>query len=100
MPSASLLHWQNDRMPRLTLIDGQSAAVVGAVPPNPQLIDESLRSYVMVLSAHFQGYCRDLYTECAQIVVRRIRPSLQVLVQDQFTSHLRIDHGNPNLKNL
>jgi len=31
-------------------------------PPNPPLEDENLRRLIMLLSAHFQGYCRDLYT--------------------------------------
>jgi hypothetical protein len=38
-----------------------------AVPLNPALLDENLRAYVLLLSAHFQGFCRDLYTECAQM---------------------------------
>ena len=49
---------------------------------------------------HFQGFCRDLYTQCALIVVSKVRPSLQVLVQSQFTAHRALDHGNPNLNNI
>jgi hypothetical protein len=29
-----------------------------------------------------------------------VRASLQVLIQDQFTAHRALDHGNPNLQNL
>ena len=54
----------------------------------------------MLLSAHFQGFCRDLYTECTQIVSSKIRASLQTLLQEQFTSKCALDHGNPNLHNL
>ncbi|MGH7169053.1 MAG: hypothetical protein ACRELG_02085 [Gemmataceae bacterium] len=56
MPSASLLLWQNDRMPRLQQVDLQCAASLAAVPPNAHLIDENLRGYVVLLSAHFQGW--------------------------------------------
>jgi RiboL-PSP-HEPN len=100
MPSASVLHWRNDRMPRLREVDLQCAASLAAVPPNPELIDENLRGYVLLLSAHFQGFCRDLYTECAQILVFKVRPALQVVIERQFTAQRTLDHGNPNLDNL
>src|SRR5262245_31270337 len=100
MSSASLLRWQNDRMRRLAEIDTQCAASLVLAPPHANLVDENLRGYVLLLSAHFQGFCRDLYTECAQIVVLKVRPTLQTLIQAQFTAHLKLDHGNPNLQNL
>jgi hypothetical protein len=56
--------------------------------------------YVVLLSAHFQGFCRDLYTEAAQIITSKVRPSLQLLIQDQFTANRKLDHGNPNLQHL
>jgi hypothetical protein len=100
MPSASLLQWRNDRSSRLTEVDAQCAATLALAPPNPRLSEENLRGFVLLLSAHFQGFCRDLYTECAQVVVSRVRATLQVLVQTQFTAHRKLDHGNPNLQNL
>ncbi len=100
MPSTSLLNWQNNRMHCLAEVNIQCAASLALAPPNPRLVDENLRGYVLLLSAHFQGFCRDLCTECAQIIVSKLRPSLQVLIQAQFTAHRKLDHGNPNLQNL
>lgn len=100
MPSAALLYWQNDRMPRLHQIDLQCAASLAAVPPNAHLIDENLRGYVLLLSAHFQGFCRDLCTEAADVIASKVRPSLQLLIQDQFTTHRNLDRGNPTNDNL
>ncbi|HKI34038.1 MAG TPA: HEPN domain-containing protein [Gemmataceae bacterium] len=100
MPSASWLRWQNERMPRLAEVDGQCAASLVLAPPLPNLVDENLRGYVLLLSAHFQGFCRDLYTESALVVASKVRPSLRLLIQAQFTAHLKLDHGNPNLQNL
>src|SRR6059058_1584907 len=100
MPSASLLRWQNDRMPRLAAVDTQCAASLVLAPPNPNLVEENLRGYLLALSAHFQGFCRELYTECALVVVSKVRPSLRVLIQAQFTAHRKLDHGNPNVPNL
>ncbi len=99
MPSRSLSQWRADRMARLSQIDAQCVACA-AIPANPQLIDENCRAYILLLSAHFQGFCRDLYTECAQIVASRVRLTLRVLVQEQFTARCQLDHGNPNIDNL
>jgi hypothetical protein len=100
MPSTSLRHWQNDRMPRLRAIDAQCASSLALAPPNPNLVEENLRGYIVLLSAHFQGFCRDLYTESAQVIAAKVRPSLQVLIQAQFTAHCALDRGNPNHHNL
>jgi hypothetical protein len=70
------------------------------VPANALLLDENLRGYVVLLSAHFQGFCRDLYTEAAQVVVARVRPSLQPMMLSQLIAELRLDHGNPNANNI
>src|SRR5205809_919970 len=100
MPSRSLSHWTADRMVRLNVIDAQCAVCSAATPANSHLIDENCRAYILLLSAHFQGFCRDLYTECAQIVASKVRLTLRVLVQEQFTARRHLDHGNPNIDNL
>jgi hypothetical protein len=100
MPSIALQTWQNDRQPRLMLVDLQCAASLAAVPPNSQLVDENLRGYAVLLSAHFQGFCRDLYAEGAQVVASKTRPSLQGLIQAQFTTKMKLNHGNPNVENI
>ena len=41
MPSASLVRWQNERMPRLPQIDGQCATALAATAPSPHLTDEN-----------------------------------------------------------
>jgi hypothetical protein len=87
-------------MRRLGEVDAQCAASLALAPPQPHLVEENLRGYVLLLSAHFQGFCRNLYTECAQIVVSKVRAMLRTLIQAQFTAHRKLDHGNPNLQNL
>jgi len=100
MPSASLLSWRNERLRRLGEVDAQCAASLRRAPPRPALVEENLRGCVLLLSAHFQGFCRDLYTESAQMVVSKLRARLQLLIQVQFLAHLKLGHGNPNLQNL
>src|SRR4051812_14118813 len=100
MPSVSLRQWQTDRMPRLQQVDVQCAGSLAAPIPNPHLIDENLRGYVLLLSAHFQGFCRDLHTEAAQVIASKVRLRLQPLIQDHFYAHRALDRGNPTVENL
>jgi hypothetical protein len=100
MPSQALTRWRNDRTARLSEIDTQCAACLAAAAPIPHLVDENLRGYAVLLSAHFQGFCRDLYTECSLVVAAKVRTSLQPLVQEQFAFHLALDHGNPTHDNI
>jgi hypothetical protein len=87
-------------MPRLQQIDLQCAACLAAPTPNLLLLDENLRGYVVLLSAHFQGFCRDLHTEAGQVIASKVRPRLRPLIQAQFSAHRSLDHGNPNVENL
>lgn len=100
MPSASLQRWQNDRKPRLAEIDANCAAVAALTPPNALLAEESLRGYVMLLSGHFQGFCRNLYTECVQVFVSRVPAELQAMVQLQSFSELKLNSGNPTVESI
>ena len=100
MPSASLLRWQNDRRIRLAEVDAHCTAAATLAPPNPLLAEESLRGYVMLLSGHFQGFCRNLYTECSQLCAARVPVGLQATVQVQFSAALKLDSNNPNVDTI
>jgi hypothetical protein len=50
MPSAPLLQWQTNRMPRPYQLDLQGAASLAAPLPITHLIDQNLRGYVVLLS--------------------------------------------------
>ena len=95
MPSTALLRWQTDRLIRLSEIEAQCIATAALAPPNANLADENLRGFVMLLSAHFQGYCRDLYSECVQIVAASTMPSMQNMIQNQCLSGRQLDAANP-----
>ena len=55
MPSDALLDWRNVRMARLAEIDAQCAASMALTPPQPNLVEENLRGYVLLLSATSRG---------------------------------------------
>jgi hypothetical protein len=100
MPSNALLHWQTDRIPRLNEVDAQCNASLTLVPANPLLADENLRGYLMLLSAHFQGFCRDLHSECIQIAAIALIPSMQAMFQSQCQAGRQLDGANPKYSTL
>ncbi len=100
MPSATFNHWQTDRMPRLYEVEAHCAAVLALVPPNPTFLDETLRGFVLHLSAHFQGFCRDLYTDSSQIWIAAIPAGLKATAQAQFSAQLALEKGNPTHDNI
>lgn len=105
MPSAALTRWQNDRMSRLGHTDAHCAAqfATAGLPPahgSSPLGEESLQAYVMLLSGHFQGFCRDLYTECSQVCTGTVSPGLKPAAQAQFATALNLNTGNPTIDNI
>jgi hypothetical protein len=94
MPSRALAIWQTDSWPRLIQLDGQCAAGHASRPANPELVDENLRAYILLTAAHFQRFCRGLYTECAQIIVSATAASFQPVIQNQFMAKLSLNQGN------
>jgi len=73
----------------------------GAAPVPSLLAEESLQGYAMLVSGHFQGFCRDLYTECSHICVAAAVPAgLRPAVQAQFGAELKLNTGNPTVENI
>jgi hypothetical protein len=93
MPSNALTTWQNDRLLRLNAVDAQCHALHAAGPANSA--DELLRGYVMLLSAHLQGYCRELYSECLQHVSAGAPIPMIGTVQAMGSAELQINRANP-----
>jgi hypothetical protein len=100
MPSAALTNWHTDRSSRLSAVESHCNAVLATVPLNATFADETLRGFVLHLSAHFQGFCRDLYTECSQIWIAGIQPGFQATAQAQFSAELALEKGNPSYNNI
>ena len=114
MPSAALANWQADRMIRLGHTEAHCVALLapaggptdaaGGPLISPAvaspIAQESLQGYVMLLSGHFQGFCRDLYTECTQIIATAVPPGLELTVQAQCAAELKLNTGNPTAENI
>ena len=99
MPSVALQEWQTIRMRRLSEVDLQCDSTFGLTPV-PDLADENLRGYVMLLSAHFQGFCRDLHSECIQVFSNAAPLPLQYVIQLQCFAGRELDGANPKMESL
>lgn len=64
------------------------------------LLEASLQGYVMLLSGHFQGFCRDLYTECLQVCAAAVPATMMTTIQAQFATGLSLNVGNPTIENI
>lgn len=54
-----------------------------------------------LLSSQFQGFCRDLHTECVDHLAGSIAPvSLRAIVRANLARDRKLDKGNPNPGNL
>jgi hypothetical protein len=58
------------------------------------------QSYLMLLSSHFQQYCRNLHSEAVGHLLGGIDPALHSFVSASLTVGRKLDQGNPNPGNL
>lgn len=59
------------------------------------------QAYAVLLSSQFQGFCRDLHSECADFVAAQIAPvALQPVVLTLLTQGRKLDRENPNPGNI
>lgn len=100
MASRSLIRWQSYRLIGLAEIDSQVAACSPVGAPNVVLLEENLRGFVMLLSAHFQGFCRDFYSECVGAAVSAMPANVGFMVVTQFEAKIVLNAGNPSYENI
>jgi hypothetical protein len=101
MPSNSLRLWRTSRRRELDEVEGAHGSVGGTGPGRRSATLQLNYSYALLLSAHFQGFCRDLHTEAAEYLARWLTAStFQDVVRNLFSSNRRLDTGNPNPGNL
>ncbi len=53
-----------------------------------------------MLSSQFQGFCRDLHSECTDALIADLPIQRQALLRIQFLHGVKLNHGNPNPGNL
>ena len=108
MPSQSLNLWTTVRSAALDEIE-LAHSVVGRGDASPTRLGRGRRvarrqieeAYTVLLSSHLQGFCRDLHSQCSDVLAQSIgQPIVRASYQSLLTSGLKLDHGNPNAGNI
>jgi hypothetical protein len=101
MPSLALLSWSTTRAAALNEIENAHQMVGGTGPGRRTATQQINQAYAMLLSSQFQGFCRDLHSECIGVLVRSVTPPiLQPPVKAALTLNRKLDRGNPNPGNI
>src|SRR5712692_7621769 len=101
MPSLSLHEWFAERAGTLDDLENAHRSVRGSGPGARAATQQINQAYALLLSAQFQGFCRDLHSECADhLVVPVTDPDLREMLRDNLLFGRKIDRGNPNPSNL
>lgn len=99
MPSASLQRWREERCAALDEIEGVHIAIAGG---GRRYATQQLNyGYALLLCAQFQGYCRDLHSECAALMVQGILPiDRSKALWSALLRDRKLDRGNANAGNI
>jgi hypothetical protein len=100
MPSAAYRTWRTVRAVALDDVEAAHTAVRGAAPVRQLARLQLNRAYVLLLSAEFQGFCRDLHTEASDHILVQVPGPIRGVVQIQFLFNRALDRGNPSPGNL
>jgi hypothetical protein len=101
MPSDALLAWRTERVPRLQNVEADCLHLEGMYPADPDRVQEFIRAYAVLLSSEFQGFCRDLHSECARKLVASLGPGpLSAVLRSQCSYGRKLETGNPSPGNL
>jgi hypothetical protein len=101
MPSLAFQSWQTTRAALLDEIESAHRSVGGTGPGRRTATQQLNFAYSVLLSSHFQGFCRDLHTECADFLVRAITPAaLRATIREEWRRNRKLDQGNPNPGNI
>lgn len=90
------------RLPELDEIENAHKQVGGTGRGRRYATLQLNHAYTMLISSQFQGYCRDLHSECVDFLTSRVEiPGVPPLVlrrvlHEEFLSKRKLDVGNPN----
>ena len=101
MPSLSLEQWIAERAIALDDLENAHRLVRGSGSGARAVTQQINQAYSVLLSAQFQGFCRNLLSECADHLVVPVADSdLREMLRDNLLFGCKIDRGNPNPGNL
>lgn len=96
MPSNSLNRWTGERAEALNEIENAHVMVGGTERGRRYATQQINYAYATLLSSHFQGFCRDLHSECVDRIVALLPTQLQEFVGAQLVWNRSLGRGNPH----
>lgn len=99
MPSNALERWQSLTAHRLAVLHRALDHAAGESTTDADAADQADQAFVIMLAAHFQGFCRDLHNECALHLVTYAESQsidLARIVQARLTEGRRLSQGAAN----
>lgn len=100
VPSHAFARWESNRVDRLDELEEIHARLTGTEPGRRWLTDELNRGYVVILASQFQGYCRDLHSEMAEVIARAANPAVRGLFESSLALRRNLDRGNATPGNI
>jgi hypothetical protein len=101
MPSLALQDWVARRAAALDEIEHAHRSVGGTGPGRRYLTQQINQAYAVLLSSQFQGFCRDLHTDCADHLLASVASRvLWATYRDNLLFGRKLDSGNPNPNNI
>ena len=101
MPSQSLHQWLGERTAILDEMEAAHRSVGGVGRGRRHATEQINHAYSVLLSAQFQGFCRNLHSECADSVARVVVPgNLGPVIRQLLLQGRKLDSQNPNPGNL
>jgi hypothetical protein len=104
MPSVALLEWQGTRSRQLDELDVAHSAVGGTGPGRRYATRQLNHAYAVAIASQFQGFCRDLHSECADVVANAIHSAgissamnssaIADIALTALTRNRQLDRGN------
>lgn len=101
MPSLSFQKWDTTRRADLDEIENAHGRVRGTARGRRFATQQINHAYAVLLSSQFQGFCRDLHSECADHLARSVTPAaMEAVLKIEFHQNRKLDRGNPNPGNI
>lgn len=101
MPSSALSNWNTVRASSLDQIEEAHRAIEGAGPGRRYATLQVNHAYTVMLASQFQGFCRDLHSECVEWIVAHAVPTdVGLILRDSLKLNRKLDRENANPGNL
>ena len=100
MPSPALQRWETESQEAFDELENAHRNVGGKERGRRWATKQINRSYVVLLAAEFQAYCRDLHSAASAFIAQQAGPQLATLVESNLTYARTLDRGNANPSNI